>query len=648
MCGINGVYNYSGASAPNLFDCVQRMNDAVRHRGPDGEGVWGEPKDRICMGHRRLSIIDLSDAGAQPMHSPEGTTMVFNGEIYNHRELRSQLPAVEFRSHSDTEVLLRLFDRFGPDCLARLNGMFSFAIWQPKTRQLFVARDRIGIKPFYYTQIGGMFAFSSEIKALLTLPWVRAELDEVALYHFLTFGKLSPPLTMFRGIKKLAPGHYLTVRPQGAVSEVQYWEVEYSDMANWSVARQEEAIEAALDASVRRRLVSDVPVGAFLSGGVDSSAVVAMMQKYSEGPIKTYSIGFEGAPGFDESEHARRVAGLFGVEHVERNVTARDIRDLLPNIVDLYDEPLADATSIPIYYLSELARQNGSTVVLTGDGADETFFGYRNWIPYVRAERAFEAFGHLPRIARHAVTAGVGALFPDSRAEELFRRAARGEELFWGGANAFKEGMKPAILGPHFRERLAHINSEDEVAAYRTMYDTVPKNRRAMTYGDWLCYYGLKSLVPNRYLYRADRLGMAHGVELRVPFLDHEIVNLALSLPMESKLRAGTPKAILKSALRKTLPNDVLYRKKQGFCVPLRQWAGDIMLDYLDDRLDSFSRRTGMFDAAVVRRHVRSARDGRANHTSALWTTYFLMTWYERWFETPAREDISPLMIAAS
>src|SRR5690606_18244337 len=331
-------------------------NAALAHRGPDDEGAWHDPHRGVHLGHRRLSILDLSEAGHQPMRTPRGTTIVFNGEIYNFEELKaSLLPGERFASHTDTEVLLRLYERFGDDVLRHLNGMFAFALWDPGRGRLLLARDRVGIKPLYYTRQGGVFAFASEVRALLTLPWVRAALDEEALYHFLTYSKVMPPRTMFRDIYKLRPGHKMVVEVGGAARGEahceSYWEVAYENLDGVSEEALEDRLFEALRRSVGYRMISDVPVGAFLSGGVDSSAVVALMAERTRHPVSTYSIGFEGAPGFDESAEARRVAERFGTRHHARVVTPQDIRDFVPRVADVYDEPLADATSIPLYFL---------------------------------------------------------------------------------------------------------------------------------------------------------------------------------------------------------------------------------------------------------------------------------------------------------
>jgi asparagine synthase (glutamine-hydrolysing) len=635
MCGITGVYDFNGTGRVLETGLVAAMNRAIAHRGPDDEGIWASPDRRLLLGHRRLSIIDLSANGHQPMTGPDGAVIVFNGEIYNFRELRGELDGPPLRSDSDTEVLLRLFERDGSRCLDDLNGMFAFAAWDPRGGRLLLARDRIGIKPLYYTTMGGVFAFASEIKALFALPWVRAELDEPALYHFLTFNHVSPPQTMFRGICKLAPGHMLEVGRGCVQAERPFWEVSYDEPLPATESQLATHVQEALRRSVRYQMVSDVPVGTFLSGGVDSSAVVALMAEVSSTPVRTFTIGFRDAPGYDEREHARHIAEAFRTEHRERIVTREEIVDFLPRIVDVYDEPLADATSIPVWFLSELARQTGTKVILTGDGSDEIFCGYRNWLQYHRLQGLYAARGALPAFARRAL-AGVAARVDENSAlHEILGRAARRQEFFWGGAGGMKDSTRRQVLSAAFAARMAGADLHEHVAAFRDSFRRVAPAGRQSGLVDWMVFVGLKDIVPNLYMYRADRLGMAHSIELRVPFLDHDFVRTALSVPAAWKVRNREPKFILKRALEGLVPREALYRRKQGFCVPLEQWMQQSIIDHLERRSDGFCADTGLFHAAGIRRLVAQARGGNASVVHALWNLYFLMSWFDRWLLGP-------------
>jgi asparagine synthase (glutamine-hydrolysing) len=629
MCGINGFLALSGLETKDPEQLIARMNGAIRHRGPDDEGVWRNAERTLYLGHRRLSILDLSSSGHQPMSLSDGTTVVFNGEIYNFCRLKSQLPRYLFRSQSDTELLLALYRSKGEACLDDLNGMFAFAIWDPAESRLFLARDRIGKKPLYYTTQGGVFAFSSEIKALVTLPWVRAELDEEALYYFLTFNFVPAPLTMFRNIFKFHPGHKMRVGPEGIQSYEPFWEVAYERQPE----RQEELEEKILTAlrrSVDLRMTSDVPVGAFLSGGVDSGGIVALMSQRANYPIKTFSIGFAGESAYDESENARELARRYRTDHYARQVTREDLREFLPKVVDVFDEPMADPTSIPIYFLAEMASQQGTKVVLTGDGPDEILLGYRNWLPYVRLYPLYRAYGRLPRAIRVGVAAMAGYLDDRSPGYEILHRAAHNQEFFWGNAPTFKEGTKRRFLTPELSCRTRQFSCHDIISSFRNQYRKAGANV-SLSDPNWMAYLGLKFIIPNFYMYRSDRLGMAHSVEIRAPYLDYEFVNLALSITPEWKTRRGVPKYIFKKALERELPQHVTSGPKRGFCVPLRQWAGDIMVDYLSQHLKRFCNETGLFHYAPMRQQVDAARNGRTNDAYNLWTIYFLVNWFHRW-----------------
>ncbi len=631
MCGINGFLNYSGVTISDHRALIRRMNTSIEHRGPDDCGIWERPDGIVTLGHQRLSIQDLSSAGRQPMHSPRGATIVFNGEIYNFKSLKRSVHTNTFATDTDTEVLLHLYDSYGRDMLKLLNGMFAFAIWDPAKREMFLARDRIGIKPLYYSFQGGVFSFSSEIKALLTLPWVRAELDEEAFYHFLTYNKVLPPGTMFKNIFKLHPGHCMVVQQNGEMQYEAYWDISRTNYDNADEETLQQRLLDKLQLSVNRRLISDVPVGAFLSGGVDSSAILALMRAQTTKPVTTYAVGFKDAPGYSELHHARRVAKQFGTHHREIIVGPEDIRNFLPSIVDIFDEPLADATAIPIHFLARCANEDGNKVILTGDGADELFCGYRSWALYAKLYPFYRAYVKLPAYLKKVVANAYGIIDTSSPNYEMLHRAVDRREFFWGGARGIKESVKASYLGATFLQRTFSMDSYGVIERCRQQFERLPTDGRENTDVDWMCFLGIKNLVPNVYLYRADRLGMANSVEIRVPFLDHELVNYALSIPGRFKVSGGEPKSILKKALEPLLPADVLYRKKKGFCVPLREWAGEIMLDYLDERANAFCSRTGLLDAKQIQQQMDSARAGSKNHTSALWNIYFLINWFERW-----------------
>ncbi len=630
MCGINGIFNYSRRQLGDEIRLVSGMNDRIAHRGPDDAGVWRSPDGITTLGHRRLSIIDLTAAGQQPMSASHGPAVVFNGEIYNYRELKIRFSDYPFYSDSDTEVLLAAYQTVGEHFLDLLNGMFALAIWDPDRDALFLARDRVGKKPLYFTTQGGVFAFSSEIKALLTLPWVSANLDEEALYSFLTFNFVPAPATMFQGIQKLSPGRKMRVTAAGDVRIDEFWDVQIeSDLGDLETI--ESRLTDEVDRAVGYRMVSDVPVGAFLSGGVDSSAAVAFMQRHVSYKIKTFSIGFEGEPAYDETLNARRVAKLLNTEHYETHVTKRDLVECLPRVVDIFDEPLADPTCIPIYFLSALARVHGLKVVVNGDGPDELLMGYNSWARYARLFPYYRALCRTPAFLRRGIANAALCRNDVSAASEVLFRAAQGQEFFWGGACSFKESTKRKFLKSSFLARVGNANCHHEFAALRQRYEAVFPGRLKSDVS-WMCYVGLRFLIPNFYTHRADRLTMAHSIEARSPFLDFNFVNYAISLDACWKYRGGIPKFILKKSLEKTLPREVLYRKKQGFCVPLMAWAADMLADDIEMNLDTFCAETGIFVATAVREQLDGLRKGKTDFVNRLWTVYFLLKWYRRWF----------------
>jgi len=631
MCGINGFFNYSRTSISEQENLIVRMNRAISHRGPDDCGIWSNITRDVYLGHQRLSILDLSERGHQPMVSPKGTVIVYNGEIYNFKILRKELINQHFFSETDTEIILYFYEKYGHYCLDRLNGMFAFALWDEAKKELFLARDRIGIKPLYYADINGIFAFSSEIKALLFLPWIKAELDEEAFYHFLTFNKVYPPFTMFKNINKFHPGHMMVIGENGIKKYESYWQLSYSDYSSLLEEDLKDLVVSKLEKSVQNRLLSDVPVGAFLSGGVDSSSIVSLMSKNTSVPIKTYSIGFQDSPSYDELEYAQKISRQFGTEHLEKIVTPQDIVEFLPKIVDIFDEPLADATSIPIYFLSQLARENGTIVILTGDGADELFCGYRSWMRYVKLYPYYHLLSKLPKVIRSAFATLYGTINKSSPYYEILSRLSKGQEFYWSGAKGFKESTKHSFLSKDFIQKVRGKNSYDQVLYYKKLFESIQKNNKQSNYIDQLCFTGLKDNIPNYYLYRADHLGMANSIELRVPFLDHNYVNFALSVEEKWKIRDNEPKYILKKAFEEILPNEILYRKKQGFCVPLLEWAGDIMVNYVESNLKVFCRETGLFDENGLKKQINQTRKGNIDYISMLWTVYFLMAWMRKW-----------------
>lgn len=630
MCGIAGFFKLGGVTLKDEETLINRMTRVLQHRGPDDSGTWISPDRCVVLGHRRLSILDLSSNGHQPMIGEKGSVLVYNGELYNFMSLRQRFPAESMRSTSDTEVLLRCYEEDGVKCLDCLNGMFALAIWDPERKHLFLARDRVGIKPLYFTTLGGIFAFASEIKALLALPWVKGELDEEALSYFLGFNHLQAPATMFKGISKFYPGYRMVVNEFGIQAYEPFWKQLWQQEIQGTEQELKTMVLRGLEDSIRRQMVSDVPVGVFLSGGVDSSAVVALASENTTSSLTTYSVGFEGAPDYTELDYARLVARKFKTNHLERVIRKEELVEFLPKMADIYDEPLADATSIPIYFISQLARANGTLVVLTGDGADELFCGYRRWAGYARALPWYRSYLRSPAWLRKSVRSLYAMVDRSSPKYELLRQAACGHEVYWG-AGGFKYDAQQRALSHEYAERLGNRDSYPAVFAARQAFRSAFPVEAMRTDVSWLCYSGFTGAVPNLYCHRADRMGMAHSIEIRVPYLDNSMVNLAFSLPAGCKLKNGEPKYILKKALEAHLPNQVLYRRKMGFCVPVREWAGETFARYIDQHLTSFCRETGLFKEQELRRQVRHASNGGTDYAFGLWNLYFLMVWMRKW-----------------
>lgn len=623
MCGINGIYAFANRPFDEAVPLIASMNRRLRHRGPDDTGVWSRESVGVWLGHQRLSIIDLSSGGHQPMEIPNGPVVTFNGEIYNYRELAQQVDSHNFRTGSDTELLLALYEKKGPAFLEDLVGMFAFAIWDPARQQLFLARDRIGKKPLYYCQQNGCFAFSSELRSLFALPWIERSLDRRALYDYLTFGFCPPPQTMFQGIQKLAPGHSLTVRRNGDITDCEYWSPTRLDLVD-NEAELIDEMSRRLDRSLQLRMVSDVPIGLFLSGGVDSTGIASMVHRRRVRDVRSFSIGFQGQAAYDESDTARATAKRYNFEHVERSVGPSEISQMMGVLADVLDEPLSDPTCIPIYFLAELAKSSGTKVVLTGDGPDELLLGYQSWQKYLTLYPWFRRFQRSPASLQFGVGKCIQRFSPSL--VEFVRRAGGGEEFFWGNAPSFSESEKASLLSSEFLDESKAWNSHDAIAPIRREFNRTYQNDSVDA--NWLSYVGLRFVIPNYYLHRADRLGMRHSVELRSPYLDHDFVNLCLSIPPARKVNGTHGKYLLKRLFEPHLPHDLLYAPKKGFCVPMREWGRGIMQEYLRDNIPAFCDETGLLNQRRVLDEV--ATGSMAN----LWNLYFLINWHENWLRS--------------
>ncbi len=629
MCGIVGVFSYGSTRASITTELLVRMRDTMVHRGPDDEGVYLSADGRVGLGFRRLSILDLSTAGRQPMANARGDRwIVYNGEVYNFRELRAELEAKghRFRSQSDTEVLLALYDEYGRAMVHRLRGMFAFAIWDEGERTLWLARDRIGVKPLYYTFANGVFLFASEIKALLAYPGVVPRVDLEAFYHYLSFLTTPAPSTLFADIAKLPAGHTLLIGLEGNAKLEEYWDV-FDNVQPLAEQREEAYTERLLDLlreSIRYRMISDVPFGVFLSGGIDSSTNVALMAELMNRPVETFTVGFVGQERYNEFHHAREIARRFRTNHHEVQITVADLIAFLPQLIHHQDEPIADPVCVPVYYVARLAKEHGVTVCQVGEGSDELFCGYPAWAWVLRIERWNRAYTHLPRLLRRLALRGFGAIADgESPPYELLRRGTEGEVLFWGGAEAFTEGQKARLLSQRLRERLRGLTSHQVILG---LHQRFRERSPIPDYLHWMGYLDLRMRLPELLLMRVDKMTMATSVEARVPFLDHKFVEFAMGIPQAVKVRGGILKHILKRAVEPILPAAIIHRPKQGFGVPVVEWFLEGLGDLARTTLLAFNRRHGYFDDATL--------DGLlATRSVLVWYLLNFALWHEAWIE---------------
>ncbi len=631
MCGICGVLSLdAGPLPPQSRETVKSMTDALVHRGPDDEGAYSD--EQVVLAMRRLSIIDLA-TGHQPLSNEDRSVWtVYNGEIFNFPELRRELEEAghRFSTRSDTEVIVHLYEEAGEDFVHRLNGMFAIALWDTKRRKLVLVRDRLGIKPLHTLEWKGRLYFASEIKALLRTGFPR-EMDLEALSQFFTFEYIPAPRTIFKGIRKLLPGQMMIVQ-NGRVETRRYWDVRYAAEAPSAESRSEESwaeeIYERLKGAVRRRLISDVPLGVFLSGGIDSSAVTALMAEVSSGPVRSFSIGFQ-EETFNELPWARVVAERFRTEHTEFVVGPDQVRELVPVLAGCLDEPLADASCIPTYIISKLARRH-VTVALAGDGGDELFAGYDTH----KAYRLARLYRRVPAFLRKGLVRPVVRRLPASAKRLSFEFKAKkfisGVEhrpevaniLWWGAygpeekSQLFSSGLRAALA----EERL--FEPVDYWLSSAPADDTL----------DRICYLDLKLYLQDDLLVKVDRMSMANSLEIRAPFLDYTFVEFAATIPPALKLKGFSSKYILRKMLRGLLPQEILAKKKIGFDIPLGDWIRKGLRDFVLETLAPENlRKHGLFEPRFVARVLDEHFRGRHNHRQLLWPLIIFQSWHDRY-----------------
>jgi asparagine synthase (glutamine-hydrolysing) len=631
VCGIAGFFDPKGATSDHEAVCAA-MIDSLAHRGPDDRGVW---TDRgVALGHRRLSIIDLSPAGHQPMHSHSGRYVVsYNGEIFNWNELRDELPPPEggYRGHSDTEIFLRGVEIWGLDAtLDRLIGFFAIALWDRERQSLTLIRDRLGIKPLYWGQFAGTLLFGSELRALRAHPACRAEIDRDALAAYLRTAYVPAPLSILKGVHKLAPGGRLDIGADGEARLGRFWDLKAAITAGTYARAKPLPAEALTEwedlvtDAVKRRMMADVPLGAFLSGGVDSSAVVALMQAHSPRRVKSYSIGFH-EPGYDEAPYARKVAAHLGTDHTEFYVGADEALAMVPKLADIYDEPFADSSQIPTALICKLARRE-VTVALSGDGGDELFGGYNR---YVLGQRHWPLLAPLPHALRRLGAAALAAPSPSRWDRTL--------------APFLPKGM--GQIGDKLHKLASVLGSRDVDALYLRLISQWPDPAALLLSGreperlpaglparlsamERMQAYDMLTYLPDDILAKVDRASMAVALEVRVPFLDHRLVERSWQLPVAAKLQGGAGKQLLRRILYRHVPKKLIERPKMGFGVPLERWLRGPLKEWAADLLDPARlRQQGYFREEPIARAWEEHLSGRRNHQYGLWTVLMFQAW---------------------
>ncbi|RTY38368.1 asparagine synthase (glutamine-hydrolyzing) [Chlorobium phaeovibrioides] len=646
MCGIAGFFDPAGFNADEAAATANRMANAIRHRGPDDSGVWVDAEAGIALAHRRLSVLDLSPSGHQPMHSRSGRyAITYNGEIYNHHDLKKELErasssAMQWAGHSDTEVLLACVERWGiEDTLKRLTGMFAFALWDRASRTLTLARDRMGEKPLYYGLQNGIVLFGSELKALKPHPAFQGVIDSGAVAMQLRYSSIPAPHSIYRRVWKLMPGTRLSLHGVGTGATelpepIPYWSLRAviaEAAGNSFIVDEVEAalqLEGLLTDAVGRQMESDVPLGAFLSGGIDSSTIVALMQAQARGPVKTFTVGFQ-EQAFNEAHHAKDVARHLGTDHTELLVTAQDALAIIPELPELYDEPFSDSSQIPTALIARLTRHH-VTVALSGDGADELFGGYNR---YLAASSILSKTARIPLSIRRRVADKVNAL-PDTALDFLGRPLGMAETAL--KMRKFANVLAARDADEYYQRLITTIRNPYHLLKARG--DTPANQNPCLAISDFLHDPELRMMacdaltyLPNDILVKLDRASMGASLETRAPFLDHRVVEFALHLPLYMKIRRGRGKLLLRKVLGRYVPDELIERPKTGFAVPIGNWLSGPLKEWAEHLLRAGRlRNEGFFDAEAVRALWQEHVSGRRSHPHQLWAIVMFQAWLER------------------
>lgn len=632
MCGIVGSFLFNNSNFQITDSYIAAMRDTMAHRGPDGTGTWISSDGSVGLGHRRLAIIDLSNKASQPMGNSDGSIQIsFNGEIYNHAEIRKELESTEKYNwktdHSDTEVILHSYEEWGIECVHRFRGMFAIAIWDSRLEELWLIRDRMGVKPLYYSILEDRIIFASEIKSILQDSKQKRNIDEEAFFHYFTYLYVPAPLTLFEGIKKLSNATKLCIKKDGTVIENRYWDAldnqqEMSETSEIDISRK---LLDKLKGSVNDRCISDVPVGVFLSGGIDSSTNAALFAKNSS-MVNTFSIAYDAEYKSSESElgFAKMVASKVGANYHEKILCERDLINFLPEMAYLQDEPIADPVCVPVYYVSKLARKNGVIVCQVGEGADELFCGYESWLTRLYAQQLINWLP-VPRFIRRIVIKILDSfgLAKNWRAEYL-RRDASGLPIFWGGSSSFTDAGKQVIFSKRIQKKFKECSSWDAIAHIRDRFEQKCNNKDPLK---WMTYLDLNSRLPDLLLMRIDKMSMGVSLEGRVPFLDHRFVEFAMSIPKKMIIKDRNAKHILKESIRGLVPDEIIDRKKQGFSAPIQEWLAGEFGEVVESEVKYFCEKTDLLNWEQVK-VVLNER----NHLHS-WQLLNLALWWRTYIE---------------
>lgn len=636
MCGISGILNFGNYNNDQLKSDLKKFNKDLIHRGPDANGIWIDPTHRVGLAHTRLSILDLSSAGTQPMINKNTQDVIcFNGEIFNYLDINKKyFPNYNFQSNSDTETILKLYQKYHLNIFDKMDGMFAFAIWDHQRQELLLARDKSGKKPLYFAEINGQLVFASELKAIINFRGYRKEISLAKVQDFFTYHYVPGFDTIFKNIHKLEPGSFMRIDKRGIFEKKKYYNLKKENIVFNNEEDLAKIVQSKVSKSIKNRMISDTPVGAFLSGGVDSSAIVAFMRKYSQNEIKTFSIDFEGQDSYNENDYAEKISKEFSTNHFVHTVKPNDILEMFPKIIEIYDDPQADTTAIPIYFISKLARIENIKVVLNGDGPDELFNGYLKDIKLLKFYKYYKILKRLPFFLKKTLFNAAKITSSSSVIIDYLNRLYLNREYHCPNLKGVKEHEVSKIFSKTFINEINQHSPYQIISSLKKDYhefSSLTNDSDGLL--DWIAYSGFITSDIERFLFRSDRIGMSNSIELRSPFLSNEMVRLGLSIPSHMKVKNNVPKYIFKKSLKGVLSDEVLYRPKKGFCLPIKEWASSTICSYVEDNIKIFNKNFPLFNEDYILKQIKKLKSDQAADVNKVWSYYFFMNWYKRWAE---------------